>query len=102
MAPKNGTFCSAFEKKNFAELGKIATHIVRYGELASRWSPSVPRALKMAMKLLKIPGGEGGLREPYRMPPASEYKTFTDALLKLGIPEIEEQARAAGVRVPKR
>ena len=32
----------------------------------------------------------------------AEYKTFCDALLKLGIPEIEEQARAAGVRVPKR
>src|SRR6185295_18849454 len=73
-------YVEAFEKKNFAELGKLATHIVRYGELVSRWAPSVPRALKMAMKLLKIPGGEGGLREPYRMPPASEYKTFTDAL----------------------
>jgi hypothetical protein len=30
------------------------------------------------------------------MPPASEYKTFSSALLRLGIPEIEEQARAAG------
>jgi hypothetical protein len=35
------------------------------------------------------------------MPPASEYKTFSSALLRLGIPEIEEQARAAGGRIPK-
>lgn len=94
-------YLEAFERKNFAELGRLSTHIVRFGDLASRWSPSVPRALKMAMKLLKLPGGEGGLREPYRMPPGNEYKTFTDALLRLGIPEIEEQARAAGVRIPK-
>ena len=94
-------YVEAFERKNFAELGKLATHIVRFADLASRWSPSVPRALKMAMKLLKIPGGEGGMREPYRMPPANEYKVFCDALLRLGIPEIEEQARKAGVRVPR-
>ena len=94
-------YLEAFDRQNFAELGRLATHIVRFGDLVSRWSPSVPRALKMAMKFLKLPGGEGGLREPYRMPPPKEYKTFTDALLKLGIPEIAEQAKAAGLRVPK-
>lgn len=94
-------YLEAFERRNFNQLARLTTHLVRFGDLVSRWSPSVPRALKMAMKLLKLPGGEGGLREPYRMPPPEEYKSFTGALLRLGIPEIEEQARAAGLRIPK-
>ena len=48
------------------------------------------------MKAFKLPGGEGGVREPYRMPPDAEIKTFIEGLIKLGLPEIEEQARASG------
>jgi dihydrodipicolinate synthase/N-acetylneuraminate lyase len=92
-------YLQAFERESFSELGQLGTHIVRFNDLVSQWSPSVPRALKMAMKLLKLPGGEGGVREPYRMPPAEDYKRFTENLLALGIPEIMEQARAAGVGV---
>ena len=55
----------------------------------------------MAMRLLKLPGWEGGLREPYRMPPEPEYQRFAHGFLRLGLPEIEEQARKAGLRVPK-
>ncbi len=94
-------FVEAFERKNFTEVARNTLHIARFGELTAQWAPSVPRGLKMAMKLLKLPGGEGGLREPYRMPPPEDYKKFCAALLRLGIPEIEEQARAAGLRVPK-
>jgi dihydrodipicolinate synthase/N-acetylneuraminate lyase len=92
-------YLEAFESRNFGEVARITTHIVRFADLVSQWSPSVPRALKMAMRFLKLPGGEGGLREPYRMPPPEEYRRFTTALMRLGIPEIEEQARAAGIRV---
>lgn len=95
-------YVEAFEAKDFKALAGLTTNIVRFGDLLAQWSPSVPRALKMAMRLLKLPGGEGGLREPYRMPPPVEYQRYCDALLRLGIPEIEEQARAAGVRVPAR
>ncbi len=93
-------YLEAVERRNLREIAHLTEDIVRFGALVERWSPSVPRALKMAMKLLKLPGGEGGLREPYRMPPPAEYKEFTRALLTLGISEIEQQARAAGVRVP--
>ena len=55
--------------------------------------------LKMAMRVLKIPGWEGGLREPYRMPPDEEVQKFADGLLRLGLREIDEQARAAGLEV---
>ena len=94
-------YLEAYERRDLKDLARLSTHIVRFADLVTQWSPSVPRALKMAMRLLKLPGGEGGLREPYRMPPPDDYKRFCNALLRLGIPEIEEQARAAGVRVPR-
>jgi hypothetical protein len=34
------------------------------------------------------------------MPPEDEYQAFANGLLRLGIPEIEEQARVAGLRLP--
>lgn len=39
-----------------------------------------------------------GLRKPYLMPGREELETFKDGLLRLGLPEIEELARAAGLR----
>jgi hypothetical protein len=74
-----------------------------YGEIqrfliyVQRWSPGPTRWIKMAMKVLKLPGGEGGVREPYRLPPEAEMQQFTEGLLKLGLPEITEQAKAAGL-----
>lgn len=82
-------------------MGRFYEDVTRFNNHSSRWYPSVARSLKMAMKLFKLPGGEGGLREPYRMPPPKEYRRFADGLLRLGIPEIEAQARAAGLRIPK-
>src|SRR5262249_41851834 len=94
-------YLDACESRNFARLGRLYADVTRFNNFAALWYPSVARAIKMAMRLFKLPGGEGGLREPYRMPPAAEYKRFCDGLLKLGIPEIEQQARAAGIRIPK-
>ncbi len=53
------------------------------------------------MKVLEMPGGEGGPRERHCMPPDSGVQKFADGLLRLGLPEIEEQARAAGVAIPR-
>ncbi|MBV9922212.1 MAG: hypothetical protein JOY78_15355, partial [Pseudonocardia sp.] len=49
---------------------------------------------KMAMRVLRLPGGEGGLRLPYLMPPQSEIDRFAEGLLGLRIREIEDLARA--------
>ena len=62
-----------------------------------KWGPSNPRWLKIAMKVLKLPGGEAGPRAPYRLPDQDELQRFADGLVKLGIPEINEQARRAGL-----
>ena len=93
-------FLDLYEHKRFDELAAVYAHIDRFNQYVRHWGPPAPRWYKMAMKVLRLPGGEGGLREPYKMPPDAELMKFTDGLLKLRIPEIEEQARAAGLRVP--
>lgn len=94
-------YLDAYEAQDLAKLGRTYAQLTRYNDFVVKWYPSVARAIKMGMRFLKLPGGEGGLREPYRMPPAKEYKIFCDGLIRLGIPEIEQQARAAGLTIPK-
>jgi 4-hydroxy-tetrahydrodipicolinate synthase len=76
------------------------TYISRFISHVRRWQSSTPRWQKMAMKLLNLPGGEGGLREPYRMPDEAEQKQFLDGLLALHIPEVSDLAKAAGLKLP--
>jgi len=94
-------YVDACANKNHAALGRFYEQIIRYASFMSQWYPLKPRAIKLAFRLLKLPGWEGGLREPFRMPAEKEYRRFADGMLKLGIPEIAEQARAVGVRIPK-
>ncbi len=93
-------FLDLYQQKRYDELVKVYAHIDRFNQYARHWGPPAPRWYKMAMRILKLPGGEGGLREPYQMFPDDEVQRFADGLLKLGIPEINEQARAAGLSVP--
>ena len=51
----------------------------------------------MALKVFKLPGGEGGVRAPYLMPGEAERDRFAAGLIKLDVPEINELARAAGL-----
>jgi dihydrodipicolinate synthase/N-acetylneuraminate lyase len=90
-------FMDSYDKGDYAEAAKIYAQIDRFNRFCSRWAPPAPRWYKMAMKVLKLPGGEGGIREPYLMPPPGDVAIFTEGLLKLGIAEINEQARIAGL-----
>jgi hypothetical protein len=49
------------------------------------------------MKIFKLPGADGGLREPYLMPSDSVIEEFARQALALNIPEINELGRAAGL-----
>lgn len=68
---------------------------VRFGNFVRAWGPSNARWLKMAMRLLKLPGGKGGPRRPYRMPPQEEMDKFAKGLAALAIPELDELIAAA-------
>ena len=93
-------YVDLYEQGKIDEMGRVYADIRRFLNYVSAWHPSNVRAIKMAMKVLKLPGGEGGLREPYRLPPDDEMASFTDGLLRLGVAEINDQARAAGLKVP--
>lgn len=93
-------FLDLYAQKKYDELIKVYAHVDRFNRYVAKWGPPAPRWYKMAMRVLKLPGHEGGLREPYLMPPDDEIARFADGLVRLGIPEINEQAKAAGLTVP--
>src|SRR5580700_9682965 len=79
-----------------SEAGEVLGQIRRFNQLVMEWGPCA-RWIKMAMKILQLPGWEGGLRRPYLMPSDDVVRGFAERLLRLGIPEIDAMARAAGV-----
>ncbi len=89
-----------YDAGRFHEAGQAYGHLKRFERYVWKWRGAHPRWIKMTLKVLKMPGGEGGLRSPYRMPDEAELQNFTDGLLRLRIPEITELARAAGLALP--
>jgi 4-hydroxy-tetrahydrodipicolinate synthase len=68
--------------------------LVRFSQVVGRWAPSTARWVKMALRVLGLPGGAGGLRKPYLMPGDDDLGAMRDALGRLGIAELD--ARIAG------
>jgi dihydrodipicolinate synthase/N-acetylneuraminate lyase len=93
-------YLDLYEQKKYEEAALVYADIKRYIAYTAQWNPAPTRWIKMAMKALKLPGGDGGIREPYMIPPEDEMRRFTDGLLRLRVPEIEEMARAAGLTIP--
>ncbi len=86
------------QKKDFAALAPLNSGLLRYKQLVERWYPGNARPTKMVMKVLKMPGGNGVLRPPNMLPGADQLKLLAEGLLKVGLPEIDELASAAGLR----
>ena len=76
-------------------MGKTYADLLRFERYVRRWPGA--RWQKMAMRVLKLPGGEGGLRLPYLMPPDEEVERFARGLLALTVPELDDLAKAAGL-----
>jgi dihydrodipicolinate synthase/N-acetylneuraminate lyase len=89
-------FVDLAQAGKLAAAGEVLGQLRRFNQLAMVWGPCA-RWIKMAMKFLKLPGWEGGLRRPYLMPADDVVTDFGERLLRLGIPEIDAMARAAGV-----
>jgi dihydrodipicolinate synthase/N-acetylneuraminate lyase len=89
-------FADLAQAGKLAAAGEVLGQIRRFNQLVMEWGPCA-RWIKMAMKFLKLPGWEGGLRRPYLMPADDVLIDFGERLLRLGIPEIDAMARAAGV-----
>ena len=83
------------QRGDLAAANQIYADLHRFNRFVSQWP--LARWQKMALKVFKLPGGEGGLRKPYLMPSDAELERFTTGLLALGLAEIEELAEAAGL-----
>jgi 4-hydroxy-tetrahydrodipicolinate synthase len=94
-------YVDMYNAKKFDQLGSVYAELMRFNQCFLKWSQfGSARWVKMAMRVFKLPGGEGGPRRPYLMPPDDVVQKFTEDLLKLDIPEIDEMARTAGLRLP--
>lgn len=94
-------YLNLYQDGNFAEMGRVYADIKRYIAFTQEWNPAPTRWIKMAMLALNLPGGAGGIREPYMIPPEAEMTRFTDGLLRLHVPEIDAMAHAAGLTIPR-
>jgi dihydrodipicolinate synthase/N-acetylneuraminate lyase len=90
-------YVDLYESGNVEELSRVYADLMRFNQyVLTAWQHHT-RWIKITLHILKLPGGEGGAREPYVMPEARALQTYTDGLLALKIPEIDELARTAGL-----
>lgn len=91
-------FADLYEAGDFVRMGEIYTDIRRVTAYCDQWvKASSPRVHKMAMRAFRLPGWEGGVREPHMMYDDAEIDRFRAGALALDVPEINEMAEAAGV-----
>ncbi len=90
------SFLDAYRAGDYQEATKVYSDIRRFAQFVLQWG-GTPRWIKIAMKVFKLPGGEGGLREPFLMPGDAELERFTSGALSLDIPEVTELARTSGL-----
>lgn len=81
-------FAACFDRGDLAGAGAPLRDIRRFTRFVSTWGLS-PRWLKMAMRVLNLPGGAGGPRPPYLLPGDADFAAFERGLRDLRIPEIE-------------
>jgi dihydrodipicolinate synthase/N-acetylneuraminate lyase len=87
-----------YERGELGPLAEIYAGLVRFTEFVSRWNSASPRWIKLAMRALGLPGGDGGVREPYLMPDDAELDEFCRGAAALGLPEVTAMLPAAAGR----
>ena len=92
-------YIDLYEANRIDELATVFADLKRIFRFVAPWTPATPRWIKMFFRAFGLPGGEGGVRLPYLMPPEAEMRKFTEGLLRLRVPEIDDLARAAGLSV---
>ncbi|HEY4201287.1 MAG TPA: dihydrodipicolinate synthase family protein [Devosiaceae bacterium] len=90
-------YLDALERNDLDEAARTYGLIRRFLDYVAPWNSGPTRWIKMCMRVLKLPGGEGGVREPYRLPPDDQLHSFATGLTRLGVPEIDAMAKAAGL-----
>jgi dihydrodipicolinate synthase/N-acetylneuraminate lyase len=86
-------YVDCYDRGDLAGANQIYADLRRFQRFVEQWPGA--RWQKMALKVFRLPGGEGGLRKPYLMPGDAELERFTTGLLALGLAEIDELARSS-------
>ena len=89
-----------FIRGEIEQCGEAIANVARLSNIVSRWAPAPARWVKMAMKVLDLPGGNGVLREPYLLPPASELEEMARAFEKFGLRRIEDASKKICLHTP--
>lgn len=90
-------YLDLYEADDRVAMADVYLSLRRTTTYFNHWKSTSPRWIKMAMRAFKLPGGEGGPREPYLMPDDAEIERFVRGALELGVPELNELAVAAGL-----
>lgn len=85
----------AWEAADMDAAGEAVRTVQRFSNVVNRWAPSTARWVKMALKVLGLPAGNGVLRRPYLLPPEEEQREMARAFEALRIREIEGLPAAA-------
>jgi dihydrodipicolinate synthase/N-acetylneuraminate lyase len=80
---------------DYAQAIQVYAQIARFNGYVGKWRSAHPRWIKMMMQVFKIPGAT--IRAPYVAAPPEERAKFAEGLLALGLPEVEQIARGAGL-----
>jgi dihydrodipicolinate synthase/N-acetylneuraminate lyase len=67
------------------EIADELLFMTRFSSVVNRWAPSTARWVKMGLKVLDMPGGNGVLREPYVLPGADQLAAMGAEFQKLGV-----------------
>jgi 4-hydroxy-tetrahydrodipicolinate synthase len=84
-----------WQDRDLERLTQSAQNVQRFANIVNQWAPSTARWVKMAMRVLDLPGGKGPLRKPYLMPGPEDQKRMLDAFEAMGLRELEGLAQAA-------
>jgi 4-hydroxy-tetrahydrodipicolinate synthase len=71
-------------------LGEVYAQLRCFTRFVAAWGSS-PRWIKMAMRVMGLPGGAGLPRPPFLLPDEAALRGFAAGLAGLGIPEIDAQ-----------
>lgn len=69
--------------------GEAMANFHRFANIVNRWAPATARWVKMAMKVLNLPGGNGVLRRPYLLPSEADQKEMARQFDKMGLKKLE-------------
>jgi len=83
---------------DIAGMQETAQQIQRLSNVVSEWAPSTARWVKMGMRVLDLPGGQGPLRKPYLMPDSAAQRKMADAFEAIGVRDWEPLPMAGALR----